>query len=214
MADASIVVVNHKPIYSQYLKSGAAFVTGVAVLVVLAAQAASGQTAKPSLPDPVKFLNKYEVVFNVVRSVLLDGGYNVELEDRKGGRIVTKPYEFITGSLTSSEVDKVALKKDTITGDWIRARYAVETLIEIVTPTETMLTVRTRFEGLNREIDGKEKWVPLESLGVIEKRIMGKVSMKLMGNELQYNEKKGFWDKSPASPDGKRPNPYPSRPPL
>ncbi len=214
MGDASIVIVNHKPIYSQYLKSGLALAAGAAALLVLAAPVASGQTAKPSLPDPVKFLNKYEVVFNVVRSVLLDAEYNIELEDRKGGRIVTKPYEFITGSLTSSEVDKVAVKKDTITGDWIRARYAVETLIEIVTPTETMLTVRTRFEGLNREIDGKEKWVPLESLGVIEKRIMGKVSMKLMGNELQYNDKKGFWDKSPASPDGKRPNPYPTRPPL
>jgi len=205
--------VNHKPIYSQYVKSGAALAVVVALLA-MAAPAARGQTPKPSLPDPVKFLNKYEVVFNVVRSVLLDAGYNIELEDRKGGRILTKPYEFITGSLTSTEVDKVALKKNTITGDWIRARYTVETLIEIVTPAETMLTVRTRFEGLNREIDGTEKWVPLESLGVIEKRIMGKVSMKLLGNELQYNDKKGFWDKSPASPDGKRPNPYPTRPPL
>ena len=184
------------------------------VLLMLAAPEASGQSPKPSQPDPVKFLNKYEVVFNVVRGVFTDAGYNIELEDRKGGRIVTRPYEFITGSLTSSEVDKVALKKDTITGDWIRARYSVDALIEIVTPAETMLTVRTKFEGLNREIDGTEKWLPFESLGVIEKRIMGKVSMKLMGNELQYDEKKGFWDKSPSSPDGRRSNPYPTRPPL
>ena len=186
----------------------------VFVSALMVATSASGQTAKPSQPDPVKFLNKYDVVFNVVGGVLTDAGYDIELEDKKGGRIVTKPYEFIAGSLTSSEVDKVAVKKDTITGDWIRARYSVETLIEIVTPAETMLTVRTRFEALNREIDGTEKWVPLESLGVIEKRVMGKVSMKLMGNELQYKEKKGFWDKSPAPPDGRRPSPYPTRPPL
>ena len=132
--DASIVLVIHKPICSQYLKSGAAIIAVAGVLLVLTTPLAYGQTQKASLPDPVKFLNKYEIVFNVVRSVLLDAGYNIELEDRKGGRIVTKPYEFITGSLTSSEVDKVALKKDTITGDWIRARYALETLIEIVTP--------------------------------------------------------------------------------
>jgi hypothetical protein len=212
-ADASIVFVSLKPICSQYVKSGAAFAAAIVVLLALTGSMLSAQTTKPSQPDPVKFLNKYEIVFNVLRSVLIDSGYNIELEDRKGGRIATKPYEFITGSLTSSEVDKVALKKDTITGDWIRARYAIEALIEIVTPTETMLTVRTKFEGLNRDIDGTEKWVPLESLGVIEKRIMGKVSMKLMGNELQYNDKKGFWDKSPASPE-KRPNPYPTRPPL
>jgi hypothetical protein len=211
---ASMIVVNQEPIYSQYLKPGVGFAAVAVALLLLTVPAASGQTPKPSQPDPVKFLNKYEVVFNVVRSVLLDAGYNIQLEDRKGGSIVTKPYEFITGSLTSSEVDKVALKKDTITGDWIRARYTVDALIEIVTPAETMLTVRTRFEGLNREIDGTEKWLALESLGVIEKRIMGKVSMKLMGNELQYNEKKGFWDKSPAPADGRRPDSYPTRPPL
>ncbi len=206
--------MSQKPVCYQYVKSGPAFAAAIVALLALAVPVVSGQTPKPSQPDPVKFLNKYEVVFNVVRSVLIDSGYSIELEDRKGGRIVTKPYEFITGSLTSSEVDKVALKKDTITGDWIRARYVLEALIEIVTPTQTMLTVRTRFEGLNRDIDGTEKWVPLESLGVIEKRIMGKVSMKLLGNELQYNDKKGFWDKSPSSPDAKKPNPYPTRPPL
>ncbi len=206
--------MSQKPVYSQYLKSCVALVAVIAALAFLTVSPAAGQSPKPSQPDPVKFTNKYEVVFNVVRAVLVDSEYNIELEDRKGGRIVTKPYDFIAGSLTSSEVDKVALKKNTITGDWIRARYSVEALIEIVTPTETMLTVRTKFEGLNREIDGTEKWVPLDSLGVIEKRIMGKVSMKLMGNELQYNEKKGFWDKSPSSPDGRKPNPYPSRPPL
>ena len=206
--------MNRKPVFSQYVKSGTAFGMAVFVSALMVATSASGQTAKPSQPDPVKFLNKYDVVFNVVGGVLTDAGYDIELEDKKGGRIVTKPYEFIAGSLTSSEVDKVAVKKDTITGDWIRARYSVETLIEIVTPAETMLTVRTRFEALNREIDGTEKWVPLESLGVIEKRVMGKVSMKLMGNELQYKEKKGFWDKSPAPPDGRRPSPYPTRPPL
>jgi hypothetical protein len=211
--DASIIFVNRKPICSQYLKSRDALAALAAVLVMLTIPAASGQTPKPSQPDPVKFLNKYEVVFNVVRSVFIDSGYDIELEDRKGGRLVTKPYEFIAGSLTSSEVDKVALKKDTITGDWIRARYTVEALIEIVTPAETMLTVRTKFEGLSREIDSTEKWLPLESLGVIEKRIMGKVSMKLLGNELQYNQKKGFWDKSPAPPDGRKSNPYPTRPP-
>ena len=206
--------MNRKSVFSQYLKSGAAFAAVTAVLVAITALPASGQSPKPSHPDPVKFLNKYDIVFNVVRSVLADSEYSIELEDRKGGRIVTKPYEFITGSLTSSEADKVALKKNTITGDWIRARYSVEALVEIVTPAETMLTIRTRFEALNREIDATEKWLPLESLGVIEKRIMGKVSMKLMGNELQYNEKKGFWDKSPAPPDGRKSNPYPTRPPL
>ena len=186
----------------------------IAVLVVVFSLTGRGwsQAQKPSQPDPVKFLNKYEVCYNVVRAVLVEMGHSIELEDRKGGRIVAKPYDFIAGSLTSSEVGKVALKNDTITGDWVRARYTAEGLLEIVSPTQTMVTIRIKFEALNREIDGAEKWIPLESLGVIEKRILGKVSMKLLGNELEFDNKKGFWEKTPSSPDIGRPKPYPQQP--
>ena len=171
------------------------------------------QTQKPSLPDPVKFVNKFDIVWNVVRAVLDDMGYSTELEDKKAGRITTKPYEFITGALTSSEVDKVAIKRDTVTGAWLKARYTVEAMLEIVSPTETMVTIRTRMEALNRDLDGTEKWLPLESLGTFEKRILGKISMKLLGNEVQFNNKKGFWDRSPQPVDSRTPKPYSTRPP-
>jgi hypothetical protein len=179
----------------------------VLIVVLGMALAASAQTGtqKPSLPDPVKFVNKFDIVWNVVRAVFDSMGYATELEDRKAGRITTRPYEFITGSLTSSEVEKVANKKDTITGEWLRARYTAEALLEIVTPTQTMLTIRTHIEGLHRELDGTEKWVPLDSLGTIEKRILGRISMKLLGNEIEFDEKKGFWDKTPQ-PVPRRPN--------
>ena len=203
--------MNRKSIIYQYVKRRS--LCAVFGLLALHGGAVWSQAPKPSQPDPVKFVNKFEIVFNVVRSVFVDAGYSIELEDRKGGKIISRPYEFITGSLTSSEVDKVAIKKDTITGNWIRARYALEAVLEIITPAETMVTVRTRFEALNRDIDGTEKWIPLESLGVIEKRILGKISMKLLGNELQFDNKKGFWDKAPASPDPRRPGSYPTRPP-
>lgn len=168
------------------------------------------QAQKPNLPDPAKFVNKYDIVWNVVHAILEEMHFSVELEDRKAGRIVTRPSEIITGALTPSEVDKVAIRKDTITGNWLKAQYSVEALLEIVTPTETMVTIHAKVEALNRDIDGTERWVPLESLGVFERRILGKVSMKLMGNDLP--SKKGFWNKSPQPVD-----PRPSRipkPPL
>ncbi len=171
------------------------------------------QSQKPSLPDPVKFVNKFDIVWNVARAVLVDMGYTIELEDKKAGRITTKPYEFITGALTSSEVDKVAIKQDTVTGAWLKARYTVEGLLEIVSPTETMVTIRTRIEALNRDVDGTQKWVPLESLGTFEKRILGKMSMKLLGNDLPLNNKKGFWDRSPQPVDSRTPKPYSMPPP-
>ncbi len=173
---------------------------------------ANPQSQKPNLPDPVKFVNKYDHVANMVRAVLEDMGFRIELEDRKGGRIVTRPYEFITGSLTASELDKVAIRRDTITGNWLKARYSVEALLEIVSPTETMVTIRTTIEALNRDVDGTERWIPLDSLGTYERRILGKISSKILGMEAPAEERKGFWGRSPQPVDPRQPR-LPTVPP-
>ncbi len=182
-----------------------------ALLCALGAVTLYAQSQKPNLPDPVKFVNKIDAVANVVRAVFEDMELKIEVEDRKGGVITTRPSEFITGSLTSSEVDKVAIKKDTVTGSWLKARYSVEALMDIISPTETMLTIRTKMEALNRDVDGTEKWLPLDSLGTYEKRILGKISMKLLGSEAPSNEKKGFWGKSPQPVDPRQPR-FPTGP--
>jgi hypothetical protein len=171
----------------------------------------NAEEQKPNLPDPVKFVNKSDKVANAVRAVLENMDLRIELEDRKGGRITTRPYEFITGSLTSSEVDKVAIKNDTLTGSWLKARYSVEVILEIVDPTQTMVTVRTKMEALNRDVDGTEKWIPLESLGTYERRILGKISALLLGNDAPLNEKKGFWNKKPQPVDPRQPR-FPTGP--
>jgi hypothetical protein len=187
-------------------RSAAAFLLSIIFLSTVAAQ-----TPKPNLPDPIKFVDKFNKVANVVRAVFEDMDFKIELEDRQGGRIVTRPYEFITGTLTSSEVEKVAVKKETFTGSWIKARYSAEALIEIVSPTETLVTVRTKIEALNRDVDGTEKWVPLDSLGTYERRILGKISTMLLGKDESYEEKKGFWDQNPQ-PVNSRPPRYPTGP--
>ena len=171
----------------------------------------NAQSQKPSLPDPIKFVNKFDQVANMVHAVLDDMGFRIELDDRKAGRITTRPYEFITGSLTSSEIDKVAVKNDTLTGNWLKAQYSVEAILEIVSPTETMVTIRTKMEALNRDVDGTEKWIPLDSLGVYERRILGKISTKLLGNDLPATERKGFWGKSPQPVDPRQPR-FPTPP--
>ncbi len=174
----------------------------VAILSVLMALASSAfaQIQKPSLPDPIKFINKRDMVMRASRAVLEELGYRIELEDQKNGRLVTRPYEFVSGSLTSSEIDKIASKTDSMTGSWLRATYVIEATFDTITSTETMVTVRTQMQGLNRESDGTEKWIPLQSLGSVEKRVLGKISMKLLGTEPQFKDNKGFWDKKPAPP--------------
>jgi hypothetical protein len=206
------VILKVKSLISQCFSDSAKRLSfSLAVLLCVAVPLRS-QTQKPSLPDPIKFINRYDIVWNVVHWALTENmGFGIELEDKRGGRIVTKPYEFITGSLTASEVQKVAVRKDTVTGTWLRARYSAEVLLEIITPAETLVTVRTKIEALDRDMDGTEKWMPLDSLGVFEKNILGKISMKLLGSELQFDKKKGFWDKTPQPVDPRAPKPI--RPP-
>ena len=185
----------------QYLRSVLATPATLALCLFCLVSASHAQSQRPNLPDPVKFVNKFEVVANVVYAVFQEMDYQIELDDRKGGKIITRPYEFITGSLTSSEVDKVAIKQDTLTGNWLKARYAAEALLEIVSPTETLVTIRTQIEALNRDLDGTEKWVTLDSLGTVERRILGKISIKLLGNDAPVTKRKGFWGQKPQPVD-------------
>lgn len=171
----------------------------------------NAQSQKPNLPDPIKFIYKFDRVANMVHAVLEDMGYKIELDDRKSGRITTRPYEFITGSLTESEVEKVAVKSDAIPGSLLKAQYSVEAILEIVSPTETMVTIRTKMEALSRDIDGKDKWVPLNSLGTCERRILAKINAKLLEENAPENERKGFWGKNPQPVDPRQPR-YPTAP--
>ncbi|MDR1728405.1 MAG: hypothetical protein LBT74_10865 [Acidobacteriota bacterium] len=177
------------------------------LFLVLAPLAAplGAQTAKPDLPDPIKFLNTYNQVLNMTRAVMEDMGLKIEREDRVAGRITTRPYEFITGSLTADELAKVAIRKDTLTGDWLKARYTTEAIVEIVSPKETMVTVQADIEALNRDVDGTEKWVALESLGTVERRVLGRISVKLLGTDAPAEPRKGFWGQKPQPVDPRQP---------
>ena len=181
------------------------------LLGILAAVPGEAQTQKPDLPDPIKFFNTFDVVANTVRAVLLDMEHKIELDDRKSGKIVTRPYEIITGSLTASEVEKVAVRNAAITGILVKARYSVDAIIEIVSPSETLVTIHTTIQALSREVDGTEKWVALDSLGTYERRILGRVSTRLMSNRGEQEERKGFWGQKPKPVDPRQPR-LPSMP--
>ena len=180
------------------------------LLLVCFAFPLHAQSQKPDLPDPVKFINKFDQVANMARAVFEDMGMSIELDDRKTGKIATRPNEFITGSLTPNEIDKVAIRKDSLTGNWLKARYSAEAIIEIVSPKETMITINAKIEALNRNVDSTERWVELESLGTIERRILGRISVKLLGVEAP-EPRKGFWGQKPQPVDSRRQT-FPSDP--
>jgi hypothetical protein len=188
------------------------FLTAVLLVAVFFfAVPLNAQTQKPDLPDPVQFNNTFNQVANMIRSVFDDMDFSIELDDRTAGRITTRPHEFIAGALTSSELSKVAVVRDIPTGSWLRARYSVEAILDIVSPTTTMVTIHTSIEALNRTIDGIETWIPLDSLGSIERRVLGRISVKLMGTDAPAKERKGFWGKSPQPVEPRQPR-FPADP--
>ena len=179
------------------------------LIFLCAAVSLEAQSEDVDLPDPIKFRNKFDVVANAVRAVLKES-HDIELDDRQAGRIITRPYEFITGSLTADEAAKVAIIKNKGTGSWIKARYSIEATLEIVSPTETLVTVHANIEALNQDISGTERWIPLDSRGTLEKRVLGKVSGILMGKPDE-GKKEGFWGQRPQPVDS-RPSRFPSPP--
>ena len=62
----------------------------VLLLGFTAAIPLNAQTQKPNLPNPIKFINKFDVVANVVHEVLENMDYKIEIDDRKAGRIVNQ----------------------------------------------------------------------------------------------------------------------------
>ena len=185
-------------------------IPAISLLVLCLAGVSTAQTQKTSLPDPIKFPSKFDMVANAVRAVLRDMKFDIEREDRLAGIITTRPYEFISGSLTASEVEKVATNRNPVTGNLLKARYSAEVMLEIVSPAETLVTVRTSIEALNQKVDGTEQWLPLESVGTYERRILGKISAQLMGNSKDL-KKEGFWGQSPQPVD-QRPSRFPMPP--
>ena len=155
---------------------------------------AAAQNKPSTPPDPVKYIARFDVVWNLVMAILTENNFKIDSVDRGNGRIVTKPYEFITGSLSGSELAKLATPpegyKDAV---WIRGRYKVEVVSEIVQGNETMVTVRVYPQGLRRDVSGKEEWMDWQSDGTIERRLLGRLSVKLL-SPTKPNDKKGFWD--------------------
>jgi hypothetical protein len=201
-----------KLLLNQYVRCAIKQALLVSLLMFGAAVCSKAQSQKPNLPDPVKFINKLDIVANAAREALENMGLRIDFEDRKGGKITTKPYEFITGSLTAGEVEKVAVKTAEITRSLIKAQYSVEVILEIVSPTETMVSVHTKMEALNKDVDGTEKWIPLTSLGTYERRVLGRINGILQTNKRSSeDERKGFWGKKPQPVDPRQPR-FPTGP--
>ncbi|MBI1745648.1 MAG: hypothetical protein HYR55_03570 [Acidobacteria bacterium] len=185
----------------------------VLISLVLSPAVALRSQSKPSTPPgPVKYISRFNVVWNTITTVLTEMGLKIESVDRGSGHIATKPYEFITGSLSASELGKLAAPPEVYNNvGWIKGRYVVEVIAEIVQGNESMVTVRVSPQGLKRDLSGKDEWVDWRSNGSIERRLLGRLSVKLL-SPVKADDKKGFWDQPVQSIPRPNENPKLSSP--
>lgn len=152
---------------------------------------------------------RLENIWTLSHKVLDEMDLKVEMEDRTAGFIRTKPHEFVSGTLAAEELAKVAVLPDPRDGVWVKGRFSLMVETEVVRGAETLVTISTKVEALKREFSGQERWIELKSLGTLERRFLGRLNLKLFGNELESPGKEGFWDKKPQpvpEPKNKPPN--------
>lgn len=162
---------------------------------VLSTQA---QTATGSIPDPLRFYNKYETVWEVARRTLVESfKFDIETEDRSGGKIRTRFLEFSSGGLTATDLVKFGNAPQLTDASWVKARYSVDVMLERLNGKEILLTVSANVEGQQRDFQSNETWIPCPSNGTLERRIYAKAGTALLGNDFALPDKKSFWEKGP-----------------
>jgi hypothetical protein len=155
------------------------------------------QGGSSQIPDPLRFYNKYDTVWDVVRKTLVDMQFDVALEDRNAGILRTRSLDFSSGGLTSSDLVKFCNPPALTDSTWVKARYSVEAILERPSSKEVLFTAQVTVEGAKRDFGGTESWVSCPSIGILERRIYSKVGSRLLGNDFVVPDKKGFWEQKP-----------------
>jgi hypothetical protein len=173
----------------------------VLIFALLVALTATGKTwaqgGSRQIPDPLRFYNKYDIVWDVVRRTLVEMQFDVALEDRNAGILRTQSLDFSSGSLTAADIVKFCNPPSLTDGTWVKARYTVEAILERPSSKEVLFTANVTVEGSKRDFSGTESMVTCPSNGTLERRIYSKVGAKLIGKGFAVPENKGFWDQKP-----------------
>jgi hypothetical protein len=178
---------------------------------------APAQTAPTSIPDPLRFYSKYELVWEAIKRTLVEMQFEIEIEDKNSGSMRTRTVDFSTGTLAPGDLSKFSIPPTLSDGNWVKARYLAEVLVERVSNKEVLFTASAVVQGAKRDFQGNETWITCPTNGTLERRIYSKVGAKLMGSNFSMPEqKKSFWEKGPQpvpSPKTQQSLPKPDRPP-
>ena len=130
--------------------------------------------------------------------------------NRTEGLIWTEVREYASGVLTEGHISKIGERPKLIDGQWLKVQYQYEIHLQLISSSETIVTVYAKIQALQREFLGKEYWVSIASNGNLEDRLLTQFGRLLFGQHFELERpKKGFWNRDPSyipDPLGGRPD--------
>ena len=151
------------------------------------------------IPPPLRMDIPFEAAWNGILLTLMDHEFEILRQDRGQGSILTSFREYSSGPLTESHINKIGETPKLEDGELVRVQYRYEVLVELISEQETVLTVYSNIEALNREFLGTEDWVKIETTGKLETELLTQFGKSLFGEAFSLlAPQKGYWDKDPV----------------
>lgn len=158
-----------------------------------------GQSKGQAIPPPMRIYVPFTAVWNAAVETLENDNLRVLDQNRGRGSIRTRFREYISGSLTEDHLGKIGEAPRLIDGEWVRVNYQYEILIEFIQEKETVITVDANIEALERNFLGNEKWLPIQSNGNLEEKLLINFGQSLFGQSFNLQKpKKGYWERDPV----------------
>ena len=157
------------------------------------------------LPPPLRIYTPFEAAWDGMVETLENHEFELLRQNRGQGFILSSFHEYSSGLLTESKISKIGEKPKLIDGDWVSVRYQYEIRVELITDRETVITVDTNIQALQREYLGKESWIEIQTIGTLEETLLTQFGQHLFGETFSLQEpKKGFWERDPTYAPGQK----------
>lgn len=134
------------------------------------------------LPNPYKMASRRDILVKTIVDVLTDNKFIVDESSSRfdEGIIVTQPYIFARGPVTSTnELSRYAILPSSDTS-WTRGRYTYKIEIQSIDGIQNMVFVSAKVEG--RSANGLSfEWTTLDSSGIAEDVLLSKLVEMVTG---------------------------------
>ncbi|MBL8148910.1 MAG: hypothetical protein JNN15_03160 [Blastocatellia bacterium] len=125
------------------------------------------------LPNPYIVTSPRDIVVEAIIVMLKDMNITIDPDNSKkeDGTLIAKPYVFIKGTLTASQLEHFSHCPAIDARSWTRGRHTLQIIVEPVDPSRCKVSISAKVEGESQSLSGNS-WITCESKGLLENQIM------------------------------------------